>query len=468
MVIEMGMAMDLDSAKNGELMVSAGDRALLVDLYQLTMGACYWAEGIAQKTAKFEVFVRRLPVGFGYLVAMGLEQGLQYLAGLRLTGDQVEWLRGTGIFDGAPDAFWEAIAPDKFLFEGTVWAVPEGTPILANEPILRIEAPLWQAQWVETYLLTTLNYQTLIASRAAGMRDGAGEDAALLEFGTRRAFGPQASVWAARAAIASGFTGTSNVLAAQQLGVLPRGTMAHALVMAIASQEGSELGAFQAFHRAFPGAPLLVDTYDAIAAVDRLAAEVAAGRMIVPAVRLDSGDLVALSKGVRSRLPDTKIFASGDLDGAEIARLQAAGAVIDGYGIGTKLVTGKPVNGVYKLVELDGVPVMKEADGKVTYPGAKQIFRRWDNDGNWLGDRLGLAPELPEADEKPLLVKVMEGGDRCYPVQRLEDIAAFGRSQVKTLPEAARRAIQPEPLSAQLSEALLQLTDRTRRSRPIA
>ncbi|MEM1427237.1 MAG: nicotinate phosphoribosyltransferase, partial [Cyanobacteria bacterium P01_H01_bin.130] len=424
------------AGQGSELMVSAGDRALLVDLYQLTMGACYWGEGIAEKTAKFEVFVRRLPAGFGYLVAMGLEQALQYLAGLQLTAEQVGWLRETGIFDDAPDRFWEAIAPGKKIFTGSVWAVPEGTPILANEPILRIEAPLWQAQWVETYLLTTLNYQTLIASRAAGMRDVAGESAALLEFGTRRAFGPQASVWAARAAIASGFSGTSNALAAQQLGILPQGTMAHALVMAIAATAGGdELGAFQAFHRAFPGAPLLVDTYDAIAAVDTLAAEVAAGRMTVPGVRLDSGDLVALSQAVRSRLPDTKIFASGDLDGAEIARLKAAGASIDGYGIGTKLVTGKPVNGVYKLVELEGVPVMKEADGKVTYPGAKQVFRRWDPSGNWRGDRLGLATESPNPGEKPLLIKVMEGGDRCYPVQSLEAIAEFGRSQVKTLPE---------------------------------
>ncbi|MEM9245956.1 MAG: nicotinate phosphoribosyltransferase [Cyanobacteria bacterium P01_F01_bin.153] len=453
-----------ETERSSELMVSGGDRALLTDLYQLTMGACYWAEGLAEKTAKFEVFARRLPDGFGYLVAMGLEQVLQYLAGLQLTGEQVAWLRETGIFDGAPASFWEAIAPGNPLFSGTVWAVAEGTPILANEPILRIEAPLWQAQWVETYLLTTLNYQTLIASRAAAMRDVAGEEAMLLEFGTRRAFGPQASVWAARAAIASGFNGTSNVLAAQQLGQLPKGTMAHALVMAITSQQGSELGAFQAFHRAFPGAPLLVDTFDTITAVDTLAAEVAAGQMTVPGVRLDSGDLVALSKAVRLRLPDAKIFASGDLDGAEIARLRKTGAAIDGYGIGTKLVTGKPVNGVYKLVELDGVPVMKEADGKVTYPGAKQIFRHWDDDGNWLGDRLGLTTESPESGEQALLVKVMEGGDRCYPVQRLEDIAAFGRSQVKTLPESARCAEQPEPLAAQLSEPLLQLTDQTRRS----
>ena len=462
MVVQNGLG------AGSELMVSPGDRALLVDLYQLTMGACYWAEGMAEQTATFELFTRRLPEGMGYLVAMGLEQALQYLADLRLTVEQVDWLRGTGIFEGAPGDFWAAISPGRQLFTGMVWAVPEGTPILANEPMLRIEAPLWQAQWVETYLLTTLNYQTLIASRAAAIRDVAGEDATLLEFGTRRAFGPQASVWAARAAIASGFNGTSNVLAAQQLGLLPRGTMAHALVMAIAAQGengvGSELGAFQAFHRAFPGAPLLVDTYDAIAAVETLAAEVAAGRMTVPGVRLDSGDLAVLSKAVRSQLPDTHIFASGDLDGAEIARLQAAGAEIDGYGIGTKLVTGKPVNGVYKLVDLDGVPVMKEADGKVTYPGGKQIFRRWDGAGRWAGDRLGLVTEAPRPGEQPLLVKVMEGGDRCTSALSLETLAAFGRSQVETLPLSARCPSKPQPLTAQLSDALLQLTDQTRRS----
>ena len=439
------------------------DYSLLTDLYQLTMSACYVGEGLDQRRASFELFTRRLPQNFGYLIAMGLTQAIEYLEVFTFSDRHLEQLQATGIFDQTPPTFWDTLRNARFT--GDVWAVPEGTAMFANEPLLRIEAPLWQAQMVETYLLNVLNYQTLIATRAARLRDVTGPDAKLLEFGTRRAFSPQGAMWAARAALAGGFDSTSNVLAALQLGAKPTGTMAHALVMAIAATAGGdELGAFQAFHRAFPGAPLLVDTYDAIAAVDLLAAEVAAGRMTVPGVRLDSGDLVALSKAVRSRLPDTKIFASGDLDGPEIARLKAAGATLDGYGIGTKLVTGKPVNGVYKLVELEGVPVMKEADGKVTYPGAKQVFRRWDPSGHWVGDRLGLATETPKPDEKPLLIKVMEGGDRCSPVQSLAVIAAFGRSQVKTLPESARRTVDPEPLTAQLSAALLQLTDQTRRS----
>lgn len=264
-----------------------------------------------------------------------------------------------------------------FRFGGDVWAVPEGTPVFANEPLLRIEAPLWQAQLAETYLLNTLNYQTLIATRAARLRQAAGPTAKLYEFGTRRAFSPQGSLWAARAAIAGGLDATSNVLAALKLGRKPVGTMAHALVMAISALEGSEDDGFEAFHRYFPGAPLLIDTYDTVAAAQRLACKVAAG-MPLGGVRIDSGDLAAVSKAVRSHLPDTPIFASGDLDEYAIADLRQNHACIDGYGLGTKLVTGSPVNGVYKLVDIDGTPVMKESSGKMTYPGRKQIFRRYE------------------------------------------------------------------------------------------
>lgn len=211
------------------------------------------------------------------------------------------------------------------------------TAVFANEPLLRIEAPLWQAQLVETYLLNTLNYQTLIATRAARLRDVAGEKATLLEFGTRRAFSPQGSLWAARAALAGGLDATSNVLAALQLGQQPSGTMAHALVMALSAMEGSEEQAFTAFHQYFPGAPLLIDTYDTTAAAQKLAAKVKSGEMELASVRLDSGDLVTLSKEVRSLLPDVSIFASGDLDEWEIARLKAAGAEIDGFGLGNAI-----------------------------------------------------------------------------------------------------------------------------------
>ncbi|NEP43669.1 MAG: nicotinate phosphoribosyltransferase, partial [Okeania sp. SIO2H7] len=277
-----------------ELSLSPEDYSLLTDLYQLTMAACYIGEEIDQRQANFEVFVRRLPVGFGYLIAMGLAQVLDYLEKFRFDHAQIEALQSTGIFANVPNKFWSVLAETKFT--GDVWAVPEGTAIFPNQPLLRIEAPLWQGQLVETYLLNTLNYQTLIATKAARMRDIAGHDAKLFEFGTRRAFSPQASVWAARAALAGGMDATSNVLAALKLGRKPVGTMAHALVMAISAVEGTEEDAFHAFQRYFPEAPLLIDTYDTSAATHLLAQRVKQDDMQVSGVRLDSGNLVQLSQ----------------------------------------------------------------------------------------------------------------------------------------------------------------------------
>lgn len=445
-----------------ELALQPADYSLLTDLYQLTMIACYAGEGLAQQRASFEIFTRRLPQNYGYLVAMGLAQALDYLDVLQFSPAQIEALQRTGIFADAPESFWELLATARFT--GDIWAVPEGTVIFANEPLLRVEAPLWQAQLLETYLLNTLNYQTLIATRAARLRDVAGPEATLLEFGTRRAFSPQASMWAARAALAAGFDATSNVLAALRLNRNPAGTMAHALVMALAATEGSEAQAFTAFHRYFPAAPLLIDTYDAIAAADQLAAQLQAGEISLSGVRLDSGDLVTLSQQVRQRLPGVAIFASGDLDEYRIAELQAAGACIDGYGIGTQLVTGNPVNGVYKLVEIDGIPVMKESEGKSTYPGRKQIFRQFQA-GQIKVDRLGLMPEVnqPSSTEQPLLQLVMQQGQRLQPAESLDTIAQRTAQSIASLPSETRQLQQPTSIAIELSADLQTLIQQTKR-----
>jgi len=376
-----------------QLTLQPEDYSLLTDLYQLTMAACYLGEGMAEQRASFEIFVRRLPAGYGYLIAMGLAQALDYLNKFSFNDAQIKALQDTGIFQDAPSEFWSLLRQGKFT--GDVWAVPEGTAVFANEPILRVEAPLWQAQLVETYLLNTINYQTLIATKAARMRQAAGEEAVLLEFGTRRAFSPQGAVWAARAAIAGGMNGTSNVFAALQLGRKPVGTIAHALIMAIASQSGTEMDAFQAFQRYFPQGSLLIDTYDPLEAARKLAAAVNAGTMSPGGVRIDSGNLGELAHQVQALLPEVPIFVSGDLDEQEISKLRAAHAPIAGYGIGTKLVTGTPVNGVYKLVEINGTPVMKESSGKITFPGRKQVWRRFRG-GKIEVDRLGLITETPD------------------------------------------------------------------------
>ena len=450
--------------------ITPADYGLLTDLYQLTMSACYIGEAIHQKPASFELFTRRLPDGYGYLIAMGLEQALEYLQNLSLSAEQLEWLKKTDIFKSAPDDFWALL--EGFRFVGDVWAVPEGTAIFANEPMLRIEAPLWQAQIVETYLLNTLNYQTLIATRAARVRQAAGPDAKIYEFGTRRAFSPQASLWAARAAIAAGLDATSNVLAALKLGQQPVGTMAHALVMAISALEGSEDDGFEAFHRYFPGSPLLIDTYDTEAAAERLAQRLTESDAQLAGVRIDSGDLVEVSQAVRSHLPNIPIFASGDLDECAIEQLRAQNACIDGYGLGTKLVTGAPVNGVYKLVDIDGKTVMKESSGMLTYPGRKQVFRQYQNN-QIVGDRLALAiessvaspEESPEIKEVPLLQRVMTNGERLLAPEDLSVIAQRTAESVTALPPSVCGLQKPDPIQVTLSHGLEQLTERTRQSR---
>ena len=442
-------------SEDQELTLDPEDYSLLTDLYQLTMAACYTGEGLAQRSASFELFVRHLPNGFGYLIAMGLAQVLEYLEKFRFSSWALDALQATEIFEGAPAQFWSLLADGRFT--GDVWAVPEGTAIFANEPFLRVEAPLWQAQLVETYLLNTINYQTMVATRAARLRDVAGAQAQLLEFGTRRAFSPQASLWAARAALAAGLDATSNVLAALKLGRKPSGTMAHALVMAIAAISGSEQDAFTAFYRYFRNAPLLIDTYDTVAAAQRLAERVKAGEIEVAGVRLDSGDLVTLSQKVRSLLPDSTIFASGDLDEYEIARLKSEGACIDGYGLGTRLVTGTPVNGVYKLVEIDGIATMKQAIGKATYPGRKQIYRQF-TEGKFIKDRLALASEPPLKNEQPLLQLVMKQGQRVQSPEPLAEIQKRTTLSVTSLSHSTRQLNDPTPLPVEISDALQQLT----------
>jgi nicotinate phosphoribosyltransferase len=434
-----------------ELTLSTEDYSLLTDLYQLTMIACYVGEGLEDKPASFELFVRHFPDKFGYLIAMGLAQALDYLEKLHFTSKQIETLQNTGIFAHAPAKFWSLLESGRFT--GDVWAVREGTAIFANEPLLRVEAPLWQAQLIETYLLNAINYQTLIATKAARLRDVAGGEAILLEFGTRRAFSPQGSMWAARAALAGGLDATSNVLAALKLGRKPSGTMAHSLVMAIGAIEGGEDEAFSAFHRYFPAAPLLIDTYDSIAAARRLADKVREGKMELMGVRLDSGDLVELSQKVRSLLPEVTIFASGDLDEWEIARLKEAGACIDGYGLGTKLVTGSPVNGVYKIVEIDGIPTMKQSSKKATYPGRKQIFRAQEKD-RILSDRLGLAHETPNSNEQPLLELVMQGGKSINDSPTLKNIQKRTQISVASLPPETRQLNNSIPVTVKISDAL--------------
>lgn len=405
----------------------------VTDLYQLTMAAGYYANGMAEKMATFEVFVRRLPPNRSFLVFAGLEQAVGDLTRLVFSGDQIEALRQWPAFRSLPLEFFEPLR--SLQFRGDVWAAPEGSVVFPGETLVRVTAPLPQAQWVETFLLASLGYPTLVASKAARMVLAA-KGKPLFEFGARRAHGPQAGLLAARASYVAGFESTSHVEAARRLGIPCVGTMAHSWVQAFES----EREAFAAYARVFPETTtLLVDTYDTLEGV-RLAATLDAP---VAAIRIDSGDTAELARRARAILDahgraDVKILASGDLEENSLAAFAAADVPIDGYGIGTELVTSRDapaLSMVYKLVELEGRGVYKLAPGKRTYPAAKQVYRRRDADGRFAGDLVARADEPPPEDGEPLLVPILRGGRLTSPLPSLEEIRRHCARQLAALPD---------------------------------
>jgi nicotinate phosphoribosyltransferase len=441
------------------------DRApgLITDLYELTMAAAYFENGLHHR-AIFELFTRRLPRHRAYLIVAGLEQALDYLSTFRLSAAQIDYLREHPSFKKVSREFFQYLA--EFRFTGHVWAMPEGTVAFGMEPMLRITAPIIEAQIVETILLSTMNFQTMVASKAARIVTAAGSRD-VVEFGTRRAHGTEAGLLAARAAFIGGCVGTSNVEAGHLFGIPTFGTLAHSFVMSFEDEDE----AFRAFLKVFPEtATVLVDTYDTIAAVKRLARDFGPS---IPAVRLDSGDLLDLSKEVRRILDDagmsgTKIFASGDLNEHKIADLISGGAEIDSFGVGTELATSydaPALSGVYKLAALEknGQLSMriKLSHEKETYPGPKQVWRFSDEAGKYSHDVIALADETfpheglgekVSADScRPLLELVMEGGsviegdssEQSFPAEtsrkdaRVSALnAARGRAheELKTLP----------------------------------
>ena len=409
--------------------------ALHTDLYQLTMLASYFHQRQHEERAVCEMFVRRLPKSRRFLVAAGLQRALQYLRTLRFTDSQVEALREVPHLKKAmtPD-FVEYLR--AFRFTGDVWAMPEGTLAFENEPLLRVEAPLGEAQLVETYLLSTLNHATMIASKAARVVLALGGRPAL-EFGTRRTH-PEAAVDVARAAYIAGFEASSNVEAFERFGVPTRGTMAHMYIMA----SSSEREAFQHYGSLFPRSTYLVDTYDTVEGVKVALDAMGEG---VTGVRLDSGDLASLSREVRALLKargrsDVQIVLSSDLDEYEIVKLIQEGD-FDVAGVGTRVATSDDapaLGGVYKLVQIGSRPVAKFSADKVTYPGAHQVYRH-EKDGLLAFDTLGMVDEASYEvlEAKPLLVPAMKAGK---PV--LEDDLARARvrcrDELAKLPPALR------------------------------
>jgi nicotinate phosphoribosyltransferase len=436
--------------------LNAPASALLTDLYQLTMLQGYYDQGM-EETAVFEFFVRKLPAERNFLIAAGLEQALTFLEQVKFTPDELECVANHGAFR---PSFVRYLA--ELHFSGDVHAMPEGAVFFANEPILRVTAPIAEAQLVESRLINLLHFQTLIASKAA--RSVLMAPAKLLvDFGLRRAHGAEAGLLAARASYLAGFAGSATVLAAPLYGVPIFGTMAHSFVQA----HDDETEAFEHFARSLPeNVILLIDTYDTEAAAEkvvRLAPKLARDGIKIKGVRLDSGDLAAHAFKVRRILDDgglkeATIFASGSVDEYVLARLRERNAPIDGYGIGTHMDTSADapyLDCAYKLVEYAGAARRKRSEGKVLWPGRKQVYRSYDNDGRMIEDILTI--EGDQVNGEALIQPVTRAGQRLAPAVPLGESRARALRGLKSLPEALKKLEQAPEYSVRVSQAIQQL-----------
>jgi nicotinate phosphoribosyltransferase len=434
--------------------------ALFTDLYELTMMQAYVEAGMDEE-ATFSLFVRRLPQRRNYLLAAGLDDALRYLERVRFTKDSLDHLASLGQFT---DKFLKWL--EDFRFAGHVDAVPEGTPVFANEPILEVTGPIAQAQLAETFIMNQVHLQTVLASKAARVVEAA-QDRAVVDFGPRRMHGTDAALKAARAFHVAGLASSSNVLASRIYGTLATGTMAHSYVQAW----DNEADAFRAFARLYPNTVLLVDTYDTLAGVRKVIqfARELGDDFRVRAVRLDSGDLAELSKTSRAMLDEAglesvQIFVSSSLDEYVIADLLADGAPIDGFGVGTRMGVSQDepyLDIAYKLCGYAGRGRLKLSSGKPVLPGRKQVFRTMEN-GRFAGDTIARAGEdLPGA---PLLQPVMREGERLPAGSvTLDDIRDHAEAQIALLPDGVRGLAPADPpYPVEVSRALRDFQDAVR------
>jgi nicotinate phosphoribosyltransferase len=427
--------------------------ALLTDLYQLTMLQTYVEQGM-EEPAVFEFFVRRLPPNRGFLLAAGLEQALEYLETLRFTDRELDWLRTEGKF---PAPFVDYLA--RLRFTGDVHAMPEGTVFFPNEPILRVVAPLPQAQLVETRLINLLHFQTVIASKAARLVLLA-RDKTLIDFGLRRAHGAEAGTLAARAAHLAGFAGTATVSAGVEFGVPVYGTMAHSFVQAHADETES----FERFARSHPdNVVLLLDTYDTEAAAEKvvaLAPRLQQEGITIKGVRLDSGDLADHARKVRSILDagglrHVTIVASGNIDEAALRRLVETQAPIDIFAVGTHVTTSSDApyaDCAYKLQEYAGRPCRKRSEGKATWPGRKQVYRSYGPDGRIAGDVITLEGDKQKGTA--LVQPVMQRGRRLAPPRPLAELRAAAADALSRLPDPLRTLQEGASYPVRIAQAL--------------
>jgi nicotinate phosphoribosyltransferase len=435
---------------------------LLTDLYQLTMLQGYHDSGM-EDVAVFEFFVRKLRPGRSFLMAAGLEQVLEFLEGLHFSPEELAWLATTGHFSKDFLASLETLR-----FTGDVHAMPEGTIFFPNEPILRVTAPISQAQLVETRLINLLHFQSLIASKAARMVLMA-PDKLLVDFGLRRAHGAEAGLLAARASYIAGFTGTATVQAGMEFGIPLFGTMAHSFVQA----HDNETLAFEHFAHAQPdNVVLLIDTYDTEAAARKvvsLAPKLTSAGIRIKGVRIDSGNLADHARQVRQildagGLQHVTIFASGDLDEHVLRDMLGSGAPVDGFGIGTRMDTSSDMpylDCAYKLEEYAGKPRRKRSEGKQTWPGRKQVYRSYDADGRIASDVVTLESDAQPGE--PLLVPIMRGGQRLAAAATLADIRSQAAANLARLPEPLRQLQEPYVYRVEISRALHELAEQVDR-----
>jgi nicotinate phosphoribosyltransferase len=439
--------------------------SLFIDYYELTMCASYF-DNKNFEPATFDLFIRRLPENRSYFLFAGLEEALQYLQNIKFTDEHLAYLKKQGFCQGFLDYL------GGFKFTGDVWAVPEGTVSFPNEPLIRITAPIIEAQLVETFLLNTINLQTMIATKASRVVHAA-KGKSVIEFGLRREHGIDAGMKVARSSYIAGCQGTSNVLAGMAYGIPVFGTMAHSFIMSYPK----EIDAFRAFAKTFPNkSTLLIDTYDDMAGAEKaviVAKELETKGFRLGGVRLDSGDLAKTSKKVRKILDDNglgyvKIFVSGDLDEFKITHLLNDGARIDAFGVGTKMGTSadRPyLDVIYKLCETmttDGSfsPIMKLSQDKITLPGRKQVYRFKEGAGRFKKDVIALADERAEGE--PLLVKVMENGNLSYNLPSLEKIRTAASKNLSALPEEYKTLINAPIYPVELSQDLQKLIETTK------
>ncbi len=436
---------------------------LATDFYQLTMGAAYYQYNLEnnindeEDIATFELFIRKLPKNRNYLIFAGLEQALHYLQNARFSERAIEFLRKKTVFKNIDSSFFDEYL-SNFKFNVDLWAMKEGNFFFPNEPIVRIQGPLFHAQIAETYLLNVINFQTLIASKASRIKNIA-HSKVLLEFGTRRSHSPLAGVYAARASYIAGFNGTSNVIADLELSINSTGTMAHSFVQKFRN----EIESFDSYYKIYEeNSILLIDTYD----TEMGAQKACKYGNKIKGVRIDSGDLIEHAKKVRRILDKNGcekvlIIASSDLNEYKIKEIIDKKAPIDVFGVGTELATSSDdptISGVYKLMEYNNTPRIKISEEKLTYPGIKQVYRIFDENNIFKEDIIVLEEEPHPPNAEALLTLFMKNGELINKLPKIDDIQKFYLDNIEKLPDSYKKLEEVRPFKLKVSDKLKQLT----------